>query len=58
MVGQMVTDVPLSTEPQREAMAQMMTDHLKVIRLAMPPMMPAKNAFAPVKDDQTRNLNS
>ncbi|MFN6547336.1 TetR/AcrR family transcriptional regulator [Mycolicibacterium nivoides] len=28
MVGQMVTDVPLPTEPQRHAMAQLMTDHL------------------------------
>ncbi|MCV7355905.1 TetR/AcrR family transcriptional regulator [Mycolicibacterium fluoranthenivorans] len=28
MVGQMVTTVPLPTEPQRQAMAQLMADHL------------------------------
>lgn len=30
MVGQMITDVPLPTEPQQEAMAKLMTDHLAV----------------------------
>ncbi|WBP93728.1 helix-turn-helix domain containing protein [Mycolicibacterium neoaurum] len=30
MVGQMITDVPLPTEPQRQAMAKLMTDHLAV----------------------------
>ena len=29
MVGQMVTEVPLPTEPQRQAMAKMMSDHLR-----------------------------
>ncbi len=29
MVGQMVTEVPLPTEPQRQAMAQLMSDHLR-----------------------------
>ncbi|MGV0851859.1 TetR/AcrR family transcriptional regulator [Mycolicibacterium phlei] len=28
MVGQMVTEVPLPTEPQRQAMAQLLIDHL------------------------------
>ena len=37
MVGQMVTDVPLPTEPQRQAMAQLMTDHLFVHRRAAVP---------------------
>ncbi|MGV0791245.1 TetR/AcrR family transcriptional regulator [Mycolicibacterium sp. XJ1819] len=30
MVGQMVSDVPLPTEPQRHAMAQLLIDHLNV----------------------------
>ncbi|MCV7221324.1 TetR/AcrR family transcriptional regulator [Mycolicibacterium elephantis] len=30
MVGQMVADVPLPTEPQRQAMAQLMIDHLRI----------------------------
>lgn len=30
MVGQMITDVPLPTEPQQQAMAKLMTDHLAV----------------------------
>ncbi|ANI38770.1 TetR/AcrR family transcriptional regulator [Mycolicibacterium vaccae] len=29
MVGQMVADVPVPTEPQRQAMAQLMIDHLR-----------------------------
>ena len=29
MVGQMVTEFPLPTDPQREAMAQLLIDHLK-----------------------------
>ncbi len=29
MVGQMVTSVPLATEPQRRAMAQLLADHLR-----------------------------
>lgn len=30
MVGQMVTEAPLPTEPQRQAMAQLLIDHLRV----------------------------
>lgn len=30
MVGQMITDVPLPTEPQQQAMAKLLTDHLAV----------------------------
>ncbi|OBF13739.1 TetR/AcrR family transcriptional regulator [Mycobacterium sp. ACS4331] len=30
MVGQMVSDAPLPTDPQRHAMAQLMIDHLRV----------------------------
>lgn len=33
MVGQMVSDVPLPTEPQRRAMAQLLSDHLLVREL-------------------------
>ncbi|AMO63595.1 transcriptional regulator [Mycolicibacterium phlei] len=32
MVGQMVTEVPLPTEPQRQAMAQLLIDHLRAQR--------------------------
>lgn len=32
MVGQMVTDVPLPTEPQRQAMGQLLIDHLEKSR--------------------------
>lgn len=36
MVGQMVTDVSLPTEPQRQAMAQLLIDHLKANQRAAP----------------------
>jgi AcrR family transcriptional regulator len=33
MVGQMVSDAPLPTDPQRRAMAQLLIDHLRVNKL-------------------------
>ena len=42
MVGQMVSDAPLPTEPQRHAMAQLLIDHLSVTKLETTKRRPRK----------------